>query len=139
MLPPVHNGCRSAPALSAPFQPAPVLTCCSSSPIYSSDRLQRPVSVVLVPLSFLLNQWRSNERAQSRIRGGVSGAVCGGSGFSSAGGRISSSIDSIVRKVAEQKRLAREGRRKSPLSVCFFTYNYSPLFTLNKDIGNTVS
>ncbi|WP_410685598.1 hypothetical protein, partial [Citrobacter braakii] len=56
-----------------------------------------------MPLSFLLNQWRSDERAQSRIRGGVSGTVCGGSGFSSAGGRITSSIDSVVRKVAEQK------------------------------------
>ncbi|EDS0731395.1 hypothetical protein CB363_004638, partial [Salmonella enterica subsp. enterica] len=32
-----------------------------------------------------------------------------------------------------------KGRRKTLLTVCFFTYNYSPLFTLNKKISNTVS
>ncbi|MFG6656425.1 hypothetical protein ACG0Z5_18440 [Scandinavium sp. M-37] len=32
-----------------------------------------------------------------------------------------------------------KGRRKITLSVCFFTVNYSPLFTFNKNISNTVS
>ncbi|EAO3285493.1 hypothetical protein FJI00_12520 [Salmonella enterica] len=32
-----------------------------------------------------------------------------------------------------------KGRRKTLLTVCFFTYNYSPLFTINKKISNTVS
>ncbi|EDQ2594440.1 hypothetical protein GK93_004618, partial [Salmonella enterica subsp. enterica] len=31
-----------------------------------------------------------------------------------------------------------KGLRKTLLTVCFFTYNYSPLFTLNKKISNTV-
>ncbi|MEE9683779.1 hypothetical protein V4841_07090 [Lelliottia amnigena] len=31
-----------------------------------------------------------------------------------------------------------KGRRKITLSVCFFTVNYSPLFTLKKNISNTV-
>ncbi|MCE9964084.1 hypothetical protein LZ654_04405 [Lelliottia amnigena] len=35
--------------------------------------------------------------------------------------------------------LPEKGRRKITLSVCFFNYNYSPLFTLNKNIINTVS
>ncbi|PVJ74166.1 hypothetical protein C4714_24050, partial [Salmonella enterica subsp. enterica serovar Javiana] len=34
--------------------------------------------------------------------------------------------------------LPEEGLRKTLLTVCFFTYNYSPLFTLNKKISNTV-
>ncbi|ECD8124668.1 hypothetical protein FLF44_23465 [Salmonella enterica] len=34
---------------------------------------------------------------------------------------------------------SEKGRRKTLLTVCFFTYNYSPLFTLNKKISNTVS
>jgi hypothetical protein len=36
-------------------------------------------------------------------------------------------------------RLPEKGRRKITLSVCFFTVNYSPLFTLKKNIINTVS
>ncbi|EFN4608579.1 hypothetical protein FQG13_21700 [Escherichia coli] len=31
-----------------------------------------------------------------------------------------------------------KGLSKTLLTVCFFTYNYSPLFTLNKNISNTV-
>ncbi|HHA1209004.1 hypothetical protein KKZ84_08185 [Enterobacter hormaechei subsp. xiangfangensis] len=34
--------------------------------------------------------------------------------------------------------LPEKGRRKITLSVCFFTVYYSPLFTLNKNISNTV-
>ncbi|EAT7909928.1 hypothetical protein F1H35_21900 [Salmonella enterica] len=32
-----------------------------------------------------------------------------------------------------------KGCRKILLTICFFTYNYSPLFTSNKKINNTVS
>ncbi|OVW99793.1 hypothetical protein BME42_16865 [Klebsiella pneumoniae] len=35
--------------------------------------------------------------------------------------------------------LPEKGLRKSILTVCFFTYNCSLLFTLNKRISNTVS
>ncbi|AYA13049.1 hypothetical protein AWI07_13595 [Enterobacter roggenkampii] len=31
-----------------------------------------------------------------------------------------------------------KGLSKTLLIVCFFTYNYSPLFILNKNINNTV-
>ncbi|MCK7275786.1 hypothetical protein, partial [Enterobacter hormaechei] len=34
--------------------------------------------------------------------------------------------------------LPEKGLSKTLLTVCFFTYNYSPLFTLNKNIINTV-
>ncbi|MBH0221755.1 hypothetical protein GVI70_10220 [Enterobacter hormaechei] len=34
--------------------------------------------------------------------------------------------------------LPEKGLSKTLLTVCFFTYNYSPLFTLNKKISNTV-
>ncbi|EEU9321444.1 hypothetical protein D3G85_25175 [Escherichia coli] len=34
--------------------------------------------------------------------------------------------------------LPEKGLSKTFLSICFFTYNYSPLFTLNKNIRNTV-
>ncbi|AOP84707.1 hypothetical protein A3N41_04130 [Enterobacter hormaechei subsp. steigerwaltii] len=34
--------------------------------------------------------------------------------------------------------LPEKGLSKTLLIVCFFTYNYSPLFTLNKNISNTI-
>ncbi|RWT47247.1 hypothetical protein DN464_07840 [Enterobacter cloacae] len=34
--------------------------------------------------------------------------------------------------------LPEKGLSKTLPIVCFFTYNYSPLFTLNKNISNTV-
>ncbi|PCQ01719.1 hypothetical protein CP995_33180, partial [Klebsiella pneumoniae] len=34
--------------------------------------------------------------------------------------------------------LPEKGLRKSILTVCFFTINYSPLFTIRKNIINTV-
>ncbi|KTG93364.1 hypothetical protein ASV37_21435 [Enterobacter hormaechei subsp. steigerwaltii] len=34
--------------------------------------------------------------------------------------------------------LPEKGLSKTLLIVCFFTYNCSPLFTLNKNISNTV-
>ncbi|MBZ6702025.1 hypothetical protein B7D68_19580 [Klebsiella pneumoniae] len=34
--------------------------------------------------------------------------------------------------------LPGKGLSKTLLIVCFFTYNYSPLFTYNKNISNTV-
>ncbi|MGR7527614.1 hypothetical protein ACU6ZM_26155, partial [Klebsiella aerogenes] len=36
-------------------------------------------------------------------------------------------------------RLARERSQENLTHRLFFTYNYSPLFTLNKKISNTVS
>ncbi|HAS1797183.1 TPA: hypothetical protein I4G66_24795 [Enterobacter cloacae] len=35
--------------------------------------------------------------------------------------------------------LPEKGLSKTLLIVCFFTDNYSPLFTINKNINNTVS
>ncbi|NTZ46379.1 hypothetical protein C3709_20770 [Lelliottia aquatilis] len=41
-------------------------------------------------------------------------------------------------KQGGKTRLARKRSKENPLSVCFFTDNYSPLFTFNKNISNTV-
>ncbi|ENT8256743.1 hypothetical protein ACFGFU_004295, partial [Salmonella enterica] len=48
----------------------------------------------------------------------------------------------VVAKMAQtdlKTRLARERSQEKPLTICFFTNNYSLLFTLNKKISNTVS